>query len=297
MSWMAYQVTFRMDSPLHSGFAKIGNIQRTRLYITGRMLWGALTARLTRMLDHQDYQDVGSKVKEYLRTSYFFPSFDREGENVLLPFANLGEVKYRTGDLCLTAGEVERLLLTSYASTAINPKYAAAEDGSLHEIELVSHRALAYIDGFSVKAGAPVYLTGYFFLKKEAPPFIKDNWQAALKQLQIGGERCYGFGHIHPTSDYPTRTVTIFGYTLDLQGTDPKVKIPPKEPAVAHVWYNNNPILSGPFEPFLGRETHADGRFGVQLSNVKICWVPGSRLESTEAKTFKISDFGLWESS
>lgn len=46
--WQWYQLILRLLTPTHISWNKIGNVQRTRPYITGRALWGALTARLTR---------------------------------------------------------------------------------------------------------------------------------------------------------------------------------------------------------------------------------------------------------
>jgi hypothetical protein len=43
-----YHLVLRLRSPLHIGWNKTGNVQRTRSYVTGRNLWGALTMRLTR---------------------------------------------------------------------------------------------------------------------------------------------------------------------------------------------------------------------------------------------------------
>ena len=48
MTWRAFEVVLRLRSPMHIGCGKVGNLQRTRPYVTGRVLWGALTMRLTR---------------------------------------------------------------------------------------------------------------------------------------------------------------------------------------------------------------------------------------------------------
>ena len=38
MTWEAYAVVWRLKSPLHAGRGKVGNLQLTRPYVTGRML-------------------------------------------------------------------------------------------------------------------------------------------------------------------------------------------------------------------------------------------------------------------
>ena len=46
MTWTVYRVTWRLLAPMHIGWRKLGNMQQTRPYVTGRNLWGAFTARL-----------------------------------------------------------------------------------------------------------------------------------------------------------------------------------------------------------------------------------------------------------
>jgi len=42
MTWQLFQVTYELHSPLHIGYHKIGNLQRTRYYIPARNLWAAV---------------------------------------------------------------------------------------------------------------------------------------------------------------------------------------------------------------------------------------------------------------
>lgn len=83
MTWTAYRVVFRLKSPMHIGCGKVGNVQRTRPYVTGRMFWGALTMRLTRD-QHQPatrselYQKIGGEVHQYLKFTYFYPAIKKQ---------------------------------------------------------------------------------------------------------------------------------------------------------------------------------------------------------------------------
>lgn len=297
MSWQAFQMVFRMESPLHSGCGKIGNIQRTRLYVTGRMLWGALTANIARLLKSSDYVQVGNMVKEHLRTSYLFPCLDQEGKSPIMPLVCDHSVHYRVGDKNVKAALVESWLLTSYASTATDAASQAAQDGTLHEVELVSNRFLRgwSENGIRIFApGDPVYLSGVLFLSSNAPDDLADHWESALSSLQVGGERGYGFGLL-TLVDKPLPTRTVFGYPVELVGNEPDVTLAKGEPAPAHVIAENDMNLQGPIEPLLGRETLSDGQFGRSISLADVCWIPGAT--SLETKTFYVKEKGLWRLS
>ena len=82
MTWTAYQVSFRLLSPLHIGWRKLGNLQQTRPYVPGRSLWGALTARLTRELVGCNYRCIGAKVDKELAFTYFYPSIQHNSVTV-----------------------------------------------------------------------------------------------------------------------------------------------------------------------------------------------------------------------
>ncbi len=270
---------------------KIGNIQRTRLYVTVRMLWGALSARITRIIGNNDYVDISDKVKNYLRTTYFYPCFDASGDKPLLPFYEPKGLTYKVDSISIPANVVERALLTSYASTAIDPYRLGAEEGSLHEIELLSHRTVCPIqeNRFSVNSNSNVYLVGYIFESNETPSEIKDIRLKALKEIQIGGERTYGFGHLLLESIH-AEAHNVFSYKPIRENNHPEIELATGKPILADAITDKN--LKRVTEPFVSRETDKEtGCFGEKHS-VEICWVPSSILN--EDKTFKITEFGLW---
>lgn len=294
MTWTVYKIVFRMESPLHSGWMKVGNVQRTRLYVTGRMLWGALTSRITRMIGG-NYLETGNDVKKYLFTSYFYPCIDNNGENLILPSYGSNEIKYTLGNKknLVDEGIVERALITSYASTSINPTNFSAEDGSLHEIELLSHKTIFPIQqssGRNIERDQNVYLVGYIFESSEIPSKIKDNWLKSLNKLQFGGERAYGLGCVSLETVFHENS-NVFGYKLLKDLDEPKLELKEENPVFSHTVADDN--IRGTLEPFLGRETDKTGKSGENHSEIDVCWVPGSIL--TENKTIKISKLGLWE--
>ncbi|MFO3796680.1 MAG: RAMP superfamily CRISPR-associated protein, partial [Anaerolineales bacterium] len=168
MTWKMYSVTFRLLSPLHVGWFKQGNLQRTRPYLSGKALWGALTARLARM-KNANYDEIGKQVNEWLAFSYFYPS-TQKGNVSLWPWGK-------------QADEFTWRYLGSYASTALNYEQNSAEEGSLHETECINPYT---------REGEAVYLVGYLFEKQGCPL----EWREALQRIQLGGERKYGWGRV-----------------------------------------------------------------------------------------------------
>ena len=59
----------------------------------------------------------------------------------------------------------------------------------------------------------------------------------------------------------------------------------------SHAIYNSNLKIKGNIEPIVGRDWSSKGS-GRRLIPCGLCWAPGSKL--IEAKTFKISEYGIW---
>ncbi|MFQ5793574.1 MAG: hypothetical protein ACE5JP_00810 [Candidatus Bipolaricaulia bacterium] len=283
MTWTAYRVVLRLRSPLHIGHLKVGNLQRTRHYVPGKTLWGALTARLTREQGRTDYTgkgSVGEQVHNELAFSYFYPAIDID--KPLYP-------NYTDEGLCygpdeITSDEFEWRLLNSYAATALAAQRASAEEGSLHETEFIS----PYLRSENNEEPKPVYLVGYVFEGEDCSL----DWKKALDRLQLGGERKYGWGRVCPTGQ-PTPANKLFGYELDeLSGERPVVTVQKNAPLLAHT--NANDVkASGQIEPLIGRETKRGSEFGRQLSEEpQICWIPGSHVHEQTRLTIRWD--GLW---
>lgn len=136
MTWIAYRVVFKLKSPLHIGYGKVGNVQRTRAYVTGRVFWGALTMRLTRdgtdgaATNSSQYQGYGERVNQQLAFTYFYPALQPENQDYKVQWCWENESLFR------------RRFLSSYASTALVYPQQAAEEGFLHEVEFISPRTL-----------------------------------------------------------------------------------------------------------------------------------------------------------
>ena len=281
MAWRCYQLTYELHSPLHIGYHKVGNLQRTRYYLPARNLWGALTERLTRRgfapggIPAGDYQKIGRWVQEHCAFTYFYIL---EGDRLLAP-------RYVNGKLCygdLPVPDFERRYLDSMAGTALEPQQTAAKTGSLHEVEFIS---LYPLDG-----GATwnrTRLRGWIFVDDGAYALWPQIRQA-LEDLSVGGERRYGFGRLRLVGD-PTEGQSC-GYEVDRDR--PRLRLNSGDPLPAHTPVDNVPAR-GLVEPLVGRETRSSARFGGQLINAQICWVPGSVLGADAC--LDIQPSGVWK--
>lgn len=276
MAWKMYRVTFRLLAPLHVGWFKQGNVQRTRPYVTGKTLWGALTARLTRDGGTGNYQQIGQEVDQWLAFSYFYPSTDPDGV-ALWPWDDPDEFAW--------------LYLNTYASTALNYEQNSAQEGSLHETE--------YIAPYT-REGRPVHLVGYIFEREGG--WL--DWKEVLPHLQLGGERTYGWGRVGQQK-VAQEGGRLFGhYTVVLSDNRPQVHLDDGSRLLAHALAadfqdGDTPRraladIAGPVEPLVGRETVTGDRFGKQVSQARICYAPGSQVTASELAC-RIGPYGIWE--
>lgn len=277
MNWQAYRVVFALRSPLHAGYRKLGNIQRTRPYLVGKILWAALTARLTRDGPDSDgdYAKMGNRVKGHLAFSYFYPTIHDDGQIALWPWGS-EEIEHRYR------------FLDSYASTALDYARNTAEEASLHEVGCISPHT---------RDGKPVYLSGYVLATDNAPA----GWKQALYHLQLGGERGYGWGKVEVERDDVWTEKHLFEtrYTIESDTWPPVLVIEKKAHLLSHglaaKFEEREPIagVDGEIEPLVGRETSPGGRFGVRLSKARICYPPGSEVDA--GTRVRIGHYGVWE--
>jgi hypothetical protein len=281
MAWTHYSLKLRLLSPLHIGYRKVGNLMQTRPYVPGKVLWAALTARLTRMAgkgaDGQAYQDTGAAISQHFRFGYLWPSLD--GTSSYWPW------KHKDFDY---------LLLNSYPSTALNYDHQSAEEGSLHETEFIAPVARDRRD---------VYLVGDLWVREDGLPAVLNGWQEAFQKLQLGGERTYGWGRVQCRSDWSSGQngsgTTLVGHAWREQNGE--VVLMPgadkDERLTAHALAVGGKAVSGivgPVEPLVGweRDNENPGRTW-RLSTALICWEPGSWV--SEAITAQVGPFGIWE--
>jgi hypothetical protein len=278
MTWTHYTLKFRLLSPMHIGYRKVGNLMQTRNYVPGKNLWAALTARLTRDCSNRSgtrgYEEVGDHVREQFRPGYLWPSLD--GKKPCLPWERK---------------DFEYLFLDSYGSAALDYSAYSTEKGSLHETEFIAPVA---------RNEMPVYLMADLWAK-DGQIEAKD-WQEAMKNLQFGGERTYGWGRLALCSDWEGNNSGHGKTSADQAWLDKDGKITLSlskgHKITAHALAcvegaAEERTVSGPVEPLVGREWNDHA--GQHLPSYGGVWfVPGCEVK--EASEFEIDSYGRWKS-
>ena len=304
--WRCYELKYKAKSALHIGYgSQLGMVTRTRYYILGKTIWGAVTAVLSRKImesyDAEIYKNVGDFVKNHLIFSYFYPV---KGTDVLNPNytdEGFGFGSNEDNHFIMSKEEFEKEFISSYVSTALDKMSRTAEEGSLHEFEFIS----------------PVEFVGYLFTNLEKnyanamlPFFVKEVGEEeisvqlkgkdvelfdAIREIQVGGERIYGFGRLE-LKDKPTREVNkiLAKYELNLTAYRPRMK---SDIALSHVmvkedegnYFDKLRNIRGDIEPLVGREWGDKGA-GQNPKFEGIALVPGSRFDLNE---MEIGPYGI----
>ena len=270
MAWTHYALKFRLQSPMHVGHRKVGNLMQTRSYVPGKNLWAALTARLTRDAGKRDYIGVGNNVQDNFRFGYLWPSLD--GNKPYFPWDH---------------DDFAYLFLDSYASTALDYTANAAHEGRLHETEFIAPGA---------RTEKPVYLLGDLWVKASLPEDVID-WKREMDYLQLGGERAYGWGRLAYSSDWNSvqreRGRTIAGHEWKEKNGEIVLTLNKNDRITAHTLASGPGAvagLTGPVEPLVGREW---GKFAGQCTPFAgVYFSPGSRVD--KETRFQIKNNGRW---
>lgn len=266
MSWHQSTLTFRLLAPLHIGWRQTGNLMQTRPFVTGKAFWAALTARLTRNAgngaDSQAYVAIGKALQTHFRFPYLYPATKTEsGYQTHYPWEP----------------DFDYLFLDSYTSAALNYDRQAAEDGLLHETEFIAPRT---------RCNQPVYLTGDWYVRSDLPEALS-HWQEALRQLQFGADRSYGWGRVE--------LLEVRKQETEITGDEVSVNCAANAHITAHLAAKQVSDVIGAVEPLVGWERNNDEakHAAWKLSdNAQICYAPGSK--TSAAATFQIGANGLW---
>jgi len=300
MSWRLFKWTFRLKSPLYVGFHKVMHFYRTRPYVPGKPLWGALTAKLTPLLELNNYRIVGDFLKKVIRPSYLYLcKEDNDKGELYYP-------KYTENGLmfCLLSQyEFEKRFISSMASTAIEAQSLTAEEGMLHEVEFISP--------YTIDDGKPVFLSGFIWVREFSENDIslsirdkviityngtKVEFKDQLaNRLQLGGERKYGFGlvELKEFSEINNNGFDELPGTWSEKNDEVCIYLNKDNPIWSHLLHFNDLKIKGNFEPLVGRDWNAETGAGKKLEQFGLCWSPGSIL--CEDRTFKVDESGIWK--
>ncbi len=304
MAWNCYLTIFKAEAPVHIGYKQIDILKTTRYYITGRAMWGAITANLTRVLFNypkvEDYRDIGDFVRENIRTTYFYPAIRKnevedpenwskyETDNYLVFLPEYTQEGIKFGEK--TKEEFEQSFVGSFVSTALDSGTKTAEEGTLHEFEFINNK---------VKIGdktVDTYWVGYLFVKEKAKnkkveiekckeenviiKRVNNNKRVELRNvlslIHGGGERNYGLGKLKLITMQKAKDKIFGKFDFDLSNEYPIIKN--LNVAIFHIKLSNNKLKLGEIEPLVGLEWSEKGA-GQKISEAIVCAIPGSKIE------------------
>ena len=307
MTWKCFRLVFNLETPLHIGYgAKLGMVDRTKYYVPGKTFWGAVVSKLSQQ-SCGNFESLKKFVKDNLIFSYFYLSTDKEGNKIYIPQYTEEGLKYGN----LNVEEFESKFITSYISTSIDKSFGKAEEGSLHEIELIKNKLnnkyiflIGYL--FAVEnTGVRLENSSIFLNIEKNKCFLnkEKGWElfGLIKNLQIGGERNYGFGKIvlKDVKLENNNRVELYnsGITADFSHTNPEIISNKEYVALSHVKIKidrfNFVQLKGDLEPLVMREWSKEG--AGQYPNFEgIYLVPGSVFRLEKNQKIKIGAYGIW---
>jgi hypothetical protein len=284
VTWELYRWTWRVVSPLFIGTTPSGALNRCRVYVPARPLWGAITAELARLEGDKEpqYRQVGDALREHAGFSYLFPA-ERGGDDwpAWLPEyrEGAGLVWAREGcEAVLADRNIRRQLLGTRPATAVDPDSDSALDGSLRETECVQ---TSWRRGEGTTSD-PVAMVGYVFVRRESDLAQR---LPALDRIFLGGDTRYGLGRLDRVA--MTRAPTLFGATVDLGQANPHVVA---SRVLAHVLFHEELPMCGEQEALGGWDMtgHQQDR---RISGP--AWTPGSRPLDGRSRTWAIVESGM----
>ncbi|MDQ7029471.1 MAG: hypothetical protein Q9O62_06680 [Ardenticatenia bacterium] len=295
MAWTHYRLVFRLESPLHIGWRKAGNLMQTRRYVPGKNLWAALTEALVhragRGRDGRAYQAVGEALKQHFRFGYLWPARGRKRDDGSWEPPTAPHFPWKEGS---SPEYWDYLYLDGTARTALDATARTAAEGMLHEVE--------YIAPYT-REGQPVYLVGDLWVRDEVPPEIDINgatipleWEQALRRLQIGGERGYGWGRVRLVCRRSQNSTTVTsGYTWMSANGEVCITVDGQQRLTAHTQAGDDEALStisGPVEPLTGWERRGSRGRNWHLAKAMIVYVPGGI--PAGKITVRVHPYGWW---
>lgn len=276
MQWLMYRWVWVPQSPVHMGAAPAGMLNRTRLYVPARAIWGAVVAEQARRTttDFPDYQHWGTQVRQMARFSYLYPAEQTShGWKAWLPhYEESRGLVWRREDSaqeCLDH-EFRLRVLSTQTGTAIEPDTDTASEATLREFELVSRHWQR------TQNPSAIGFLGYIFIKEDSQDFLDVNF------LMLGGDTRYGWGWVRQTSC--EREDKFFGFQVDLSAAEPIIHT---RTLLAHTLPDKSVEIRGNYEYLIGWDRCED-----KLYAGGILWVPGSCC--TSEVRVSVDEEGKW---
>ncbi|OKY78316.1 MAG: CRISPR associated protein, RAMP family Cas5 group [Candidatus Methanohalarchaeum thermophilum] len=303
-NWECYKLLYELKTPIHIGSGKkYGIIDRTRYYVPGKTMWGATVAEIGNQKELKENKKWGSLKKSLcspLKFTYFYifdkneenePQIPKYGENGL-KFGLKGDNKSRS--------EFEKDYIGSFVSTGVEKETGSASEGDLYEIEVIEDRRN--------RCNERLCILGYVFINvdefEELNGLEEENFIDWVNELQIGGERKYGYGEIELDKkeridlENETENKTIFNNweIHNLSSNNPIIKSKDSDNEgnniFGHLLLDESTLkdidsIRGDLEPLIGRVY--DGSEGQKAECTGIGLSPGSK---TKMNKLEISKYG-----
>lgn len=294
MTWSLFRWVWQLEGSLHVGMPPAGSLNRARLYVPARALWGALTAELSRREAQNgkepQYQTVGESLQKDYRFTYLYPA-EQDGKawHAWLPTyqegLGLAWARQDHADGLVGDRQFRRRLLSTRPGTSIDASTDSAEDGSLRETECVETR---WRDARGRDAG-PVAMVGYVFIRtakaNDKYPVERRRFDG-VDAIFVGGDTRYGLGRLRRIAFDLVKQGEAFGGAVTLDADLPQI-----EALATWAHAHAEASLSGALELIGGWD-----RGSIRsLDQAAPLWQPGSR--STTLHRWSIEADGLWRAS
>jgi hypothetical protein len=194
MKW--YKLVFKQNQLIHIGSTKWGVVNKTEIFIPGWTMWGALT----KTFNQYSKSKLSGNQELFETITCFYPSFDKEGGNILFPNYKNGlfylreEYSKDSEDKLREEYSEDKFryeFTDTFVSTAIIPGLRSAKEESLHEIEILLPQ--------NKEGKKSLYWVGILGINEELLNINKDLsdfLKKGLKNIYIGGDVKYGFGEL-----------------------------------------------------------------------------------------------------
>jgi hypothetical protein len=287
LTWTVHRWVWRLEAPLFIGMAPAGALNRCRPYVPARVLWGSVTAEVSRSRSGQsfpDYGGLGREVAENCRFTYLFPG-EKRGDKFLswMPRFEYGRIRgfqwhCEEVNKSLSDRDFRRRLLDARPGTAITPESDSASEGTLRETECLNPW---WRDSTAQGEANATLLLGYVFCRS-------DDLRAHLNNIDtlfVGGDTRYGLGKISRLRHIDSDDVSVFGKQVELDGEHPKIQS-------EIVWGHALEDRQSPIQGMQGEKELLAGWDQGRPWRGASAWVPGSFLE--EAAFWSIDRDGYW---
>lgn len=287
MNWSLCRLVLQLKAPLYIGMPPAGSLNRCRLYVPARNLWGSLTAELAQRqaTSFPGYAKVGGTIRKDVRLTCLYPAepTDRGWRAWLPKYEDGVGLTWRREDSQSTqAGlpdrEMRRRLLLARPGTAIDHSSAAAEEGTLRETECIGEHWRDIENG----QANPVAMIGYVFLREGSA--LGDQVKQ-IETLFLGGDTRYGLGRARRIE--MSVADTVFGAPVELSGNDPSVSS-----LVLYGHGTTSTNLKGARELVVGWDSARDADV-TPLAPTPL-WVPGSSANSHTPMWWWLNEDGFW---